>query len=228
MNANQLGLDFMETQQGPSRTPETFDLPEANIVFYREFFSPEESNSFMSDLLANTAWRQEQIKWYGKPMDLPRLTAWYGDEGKVYKYSGITVEPTPWTPLLLHIKQAIEDVSGLTFNSVLLNLYRNGRDSVSWHSDDEPGLGVNPIIGSVSFGETRPFNFRHKKDKNLRFKVDLTSGSYLLMRGPTQDFWDHEIPKTSRSIGPRINLTFRRIVEEKPVERNVRRSPSSA
>ena len=124
-------------------------------------------------------------------------------------YSGITVEPEPWTPTLLEIKSRIEEVSNVTFNSVLLNYYRNERDSVSWHSDDEPELGKNPIIGSVSFGDVRTFQLKHKTNKSLTISRDLPDGSYIEMAGSTQHHWLHQIPKRTRKIGPRINLTFR-------------------
>ena len=128
---------------------------------------------FSIQLKENVTWQQEEIKLYGRVIPLPRLTAWFGDEGKTYMYSGITVEPEPWTPTLLQIKNRIEEVSDVTFNSVLLNYYRNERDSVSWHSDDEPELGKNPIIGSVSFGDVRTFQLKHKTDKSLTVNRDL-------------------------------------------------------
>jgi alkylated DNA repair dioxygenase AlkB len=206
-------LSFEGAAASLETEPEVLNLPDAEVYFYRAVLPKSQSDVLFQELLKSTPWKQEQIRWYGKLMDLPRLTAWYGDEGKVYKYSGITVEPNPWTPPLLTIKAAVEERSGTTFNSVLLNLYRSGRDSVSWHSDDEPGLGLHPVIGSFSLGETRTFNLRHKADPSLRAKVDLSHGSYLLMKGQTQAQWLHEIPKTSRQIGPRINLTFRTIVE---------------
>jgi len=217
--SNQLGLNL---DSNVDTNPDYLALQDAEVYFYRTFFSKQESDSYLYDLLSNTPWKHEQIRWYGKMIDLPRLTAWFGDEGKVYKYSGIVVEPHPWTPTLLKIKQAIEAKTGVTFNSVLLNLYRNGRDSVAWHSDDEPELGPEPIIGSVSFGETRPFNFRHKGQPNLRARVELSHGSYLIMKGRTQETWVHEIPKTSRQIRERINLTFRTIVEEAQPKSRVR------
>jgi alkylated DNA repair dioxygenase AlkB len=191
------------------RTPEKLAMADADVVFYRTFFPKPQSDAFYQALLEGTSWKQEKIKLYGKPIDLPRLTAWYGDPGKSYSYSGIRVDPEPWTPTLLAIKQEIETVSAVCFNSVLLNLYRGERDSVSWHSDDEPELGTNPVIGSVSFGETRSFQLRHKRDKELCVKVDLTHGSYLLMRGSTQHHWQHQVPKEPGARGSRINLTFR-------------------
>lgn len=209
--SNQLALSINGPE--PEAAVDRLDLPDAEIYFYRAFFSKEESDRYFAELLNETPWRQEQIKWYGKMMDLPRLTAWYGDQGKAYRYSGITVEPNAWTPTLLAIKHAIEKETGATFNSVLLNRYRSGRDSVAWHCDDEPGLGPEPVIGSVSFGETRPFNMRHKRRSDAKTKIELSHGSYLLMKGRTQESWLHEIPKTTRSLGERINLTFRTIVE---------------
>src|SRR5262249_24736355 len=152
---------------------------------------------FLQKLMETINWKQEKIKLYGKPIDLPRLTAWYGDEGKSYTYSGIKVDPEPWTADLLDIKQEIETVSGTSFNSVLLNLYRGELNSVAWHSDDEPELGTNPVIGSVSFGATRSFQLRHKQNKKLRVNINLTHGSYLLMKGPTQHCWQHQVPKAS-------------------------------
>jgi alkylated DNA repair dioxygenase AlkB len=196
-------------QDSAGRTPEKLVMADADVIYYRTFFTRLQSDTFYQALLDTTNWKQEKIKLYGKPMDLPRLTAWYGDEGKSYSYSGIRVDPDPWTPALLAIKQEIEAVSEVCFNSVLLNLYRGGRDSVAWHSDDEPELGTDPVIGSVSFGETRNFQLRHKQNKELRVKVDLTHGSYLLMTGPTQHHWQHQVPKAARAPGSRINLTFR-------------------
>jgi alkylated DNA repair dioxygenase AlkB len=193
----------------PQRSFQRLEMPEADVIFYRIFFTVDQANTFYEELYRNTNWKQEQIKLYGKLIDLPRRTAWYGDEGRSYTYSGITVTPNPWMPVLLEIKKEIEGVSGVIFNSVLLNLYRTERDSVAWHSDDEPELGRNPVIGSVSFGATRSFQFKHKRDKAPRQKIDLPHGGYLLMRGPTQHFWLHRVPKETKPRGPRINLTFR-------------------
>jgi len=184
-------------------------MPEADVIFYRTFFTEAQADAFYEDLYRNASWKQEQIKLYGKLIDLPRRTAWYGDEGRSYTYSGITVIPNPWMPVLLEIKEEIEAVSRAIFNSVLLNLYRGEHDGVAWHSDDEPELGRDPVIGSVSFGATRRFQFKHKRDKSPRQKIDLPHGSYLLMRGRTQHSWLHQVPKETKPRGPRINLTFR-------------------
>ncbi len=188
---------------------ERLEMPEADVVLYRTFFTGLQSDAFFEELQRNASWNQEKIKLYGKLIDLPRLTAWYGDEGRSYMYSGITATPIPWMLVLLKIKKEIEGVSGVIFNSVLLNLYRDERDSVSWHSDDEPELGRDPVIGSVSFGATRSFQFKHKHNRTLRQKIELPHGSFLLMRGPTQHCWLHQVPKETKVRGPRINLTFR-------------------
>jgi alkylated DNA repair dioxygenase AlkB len=179
------------------------------VIFYKNFFNVNESDRFFSELYADTKWQQNTIQIFGKPTRLPRLTAWYGDEGKSYSYSGIEQNPAPWTPALSCIKERSEKVAKVRFNSVLLNLYRNGRDSVAWHSDDEPELGQNPIIGSVNFGGTRCFSFKHKQIKERKVEIDLPHGSFLLMRGETQHHWLHQIAKTTKNVSPRINLTFR-------------------
>lgn len=184
-------------------------LQDADLTFYPACFQPEASDALLADLLHSINWQQDHIKIYDRQIPLPRLTAWYGDPGTTYRYSGITMQPQSWTAALTQIKQAIEPLAGIKFNSVLLNLYRDGRDSVAWHSDDEPELGPNPVIGSVSFGATRRFCLRHKFDRSLKQEIALTHGSLLLMRGPTQQFWQHQIPKTNKSVAPRINLTFR-------------------
>ncbi len=201
----------MATSLFPENPNEVKEIPiqDGVLRLYPHLFSREERETFFTQLKDNVNWQQEEIKLYGRAIPLPRLTAWFGDEGKTYMYSGITVEPEPWTPTLLEIKSRIEEVSNVTFNSVLLNYYRNERDSVSWHSDDEPELGENPIIGSVSFGDVRTFQLKHKTDKSLTISKDLPDGSYLIMAGSTQHHWLHQIPKRTRKIGPRINLTFR-------------------
>ncbi len=182
---------------------------DGEVILYQNFFNTQESSQLFEDLSSNVKWKQEIIQIFGKKMPIPRLTAWYGDEGKSYTYSGIEQHPEPWNTTLQFIKSKVEEIAKVSFNSVLLNLYRHGKDSVSWHSDDEPELGKNPIIASVSFGATRRFSLRHKHSKNHKIAIDLTSGSLLLMQGETQHFWQHQIAKTAKEIQPRINLTFR-------------------
>jgi alkylated DNA repair dioxygenase AlkB len=193
--------------------PRVLEMPGATVLLYAPFFLPADSDRLFADLSANIAWKQEQVKLFGKTHDQPRLTAWYGDAGAEYTYSGLHLVPNPWVPALEEIKTAIETATGATFNSVLLNLYRDNKDSVGWHSDDEHGLGHNPTIASVSFGAARTFRFKHKMDRTLRREVELTHGSLLVMSDGTQTNWLHSIPRTTAPLGPRINLTFRRMVE---------------
>ena len=189
------------------------NLPDAEIYFWPNYFTQKQSDNYLQELIATIAWHQDKIKMFGRQIWLPRLTAWYGNPGKTYKYSDIQNEPLPWTPALLGIKRAIELPANVTFNSVLLNYYRHGQDSMGWHADDEPELGINPIIASVSFGQARTFHFRHRLNKILPKKtVLLPHGSLLLMQGPTQHFWQHQLPKTKQAAAPRLNLTFRIIL----------------
>jgi len=184
---------------------------DGEIYLVHALFDPTESKAMLDHLTATIPWKQEPVKIMGREIMQPRLTAWYGDPGKCYSYTGITMQPLTWTKELLHIKQAVEKVSGEQFNSALLNLYRDGADSVGWHRDNEKSLGINPVIASVSFGEPREFALKHYKDKKLRIKILLTSGSLLLMRGETQHKWLHSIQKDLTIIRPRINITFRTI-----------------
>ncbi|MEW6735098.1 MAG: alpha-ketoglutarate-dependent dioxygenase AlkB [Acidobacteriota bacterium] len=185
-------------------------MPDADVTYYPHFFTDRESDLFFQELLDTIDWQHEKIRLFNKEILQPRLTAWYGDIGKAYTYSGITMQPHLWTPTLLTIKEKIETFTNANFNSVLLNLYRDGKDSVAWHSDDEPELRTNPIIASVSLGSERVFQLRHKLNKNLaRISFPLAKGSLLIMQGTTQHYWQHQIPKTAKAVQPRINLTFR-------------------
>jgi alkylated DNA repair dioxygenase AlkB len=187
-------------------------INDAEVVFYPNFFDLQESDRLFQVLRDETIWRQDKIKLYGKEIDLPRKIAWYGERDKAYTFSRIRLEPLPWTQTLVAIKERIETIAKVEFNSVLLNFYRDGKDSNAWHTDDEPELGKNPTIASVSFGGTRRFMLRHKQDKSLKTELQLNHGSFLLMSGTTQHFWQHQIPKTAKKVAPRINLTFRRII----------------
>ncbi len=184
---------------------------DGRVDFFPQFFSHEESDHYFKILSEGIAWKQEPVSIFGKMILQPRLTAWYGDPDKSYSYSGITMDPTPWTPTLLEIKLRIETVSPAVFNSALLNQYRNQKDSVGWHRDNEESLGTNPVIGSVSFGAARCFQLRNYKHKSIKHSLELTHGSLLLMQGQTQHFWEHCVPKQSAGLGKRINITFRRI-----------------
>ena len=193
------------------QTKEAFDLPDAEIEYFPSLFSVERAGALFESLLNKIEWVQNKIRFYGKESLVPRLEAWYGDAGKSYTYSGIRMEPKPWIEELLEIKKVIEPIAETRFNSVLINFYRDGKDRVAWHSDDERELGQNPAIGSVSLGAERKFKLRHKGfDQNgQQAEIMLAHGSLLVMKGPTQHFWKHEIPRTARPVGKRINLTFR-------------------
>jgi len=187
------------------------DLPDADLEYFPNLFDENQATRLLDALVNNVEWVQNTIRFYGKESLVPRLEAWYGDAGKSYAYSGIRMDPKPWIKELLEIKKAIEPLASTRFNSVLINYYRDGRDRVAWHSDDEKELGPNPVIGSVSLGAERKFKLRHKDHKqNGNYgEVILSHGSLLIMKGETQRFWKHEIPRTARPIGKRINLTFR-------------------
>jgi alkylated DNA repair dioxygenase AlkB len=188
------------------------DLPEAEVLLYPDFFSKADAGRLLDELIGTTEWRQDSMKMFGELKPLPRLTAWYGNPGARYVYSGIVNEPLPWTTALTEVKAAVEAAASVPFNGVLLNRYRTGRDSMGWHADDEPEFGENPIIASVSFGGTRTFQLKHRRRKELKASVELTHGSLLIMRGGTQANWLHQVPKTAKPVVERLNLTFRRIV----------------
>ena len=186
-------------------------LPDSEISLHQKHFNSEIAANFLKDLTEEIPWVQNKIKFYGKESLVPRLESWHGDEGMSYTYSGIKMDAKPWTKNLLMIKESIEPIAKTTFNSVLINYYRDGKDRVAWHSDDEKELGKNPVIASVSLGAERKFKLRHKnyKENQLQYEVFLQNGSLLMMSGSTQHHWLHEIPRTAKPIGPRINLTFR-------------------
>lgn len=187
---------------------ELFQVENGQYLFIPNFFSIEEGNYLFSRLNSTISWKQEKMNMYGKEVLFPRLTAWYGDSDRPYSFSGITLNPLPWTEELLKIKKKIETKTSAIFNSVLLNKYRDGSDSISWHTDDEKELGKNPIIASVTFGGTRNFQLRHR-DTGEKINLELSHGSLLIMQGELQHFWQHQIPKTKKQVDPRINLTFR-------------------
>lgn len=189
-----------------------FDLPNASIEYYPQVFDPEKSRLLFKKLYEEVPWQQDNITVFGKTHPQPRLTALFGNEGKPYSYSNIVMQPHPWNAMLTYIKEEVETVSGEKFTTVLLNLYRDGQDSNGWHADNERELGRNPVIGSVSFGAERFFHLQHNTIKEARQKILLEPGSLLIMKGETQHFWKHQIPKTAKPVGPRINLTFRSIL----------------
>lgn len=185
---------------------------DGHATYDARFFAPSESDRLFDILRAELAWRQDEITLYGKTHPIPRLQAWYGKSHTTYRYSSLVLKPLPWTATLLDIKRSVEAACGHPFNCVLANLYRHGRDYAAWHSDDEAELGVEPVIASVSFGATRKFRLEHKRDRGLeRVDLELEHGSLLIMKGRTQDCWKHQLVKTAKPCGERINLTFRHI-----------------
>jgi len=179
---------------------------------HRALFTLDQRERLFRQLYQDVDWEQQEINVYGKTHLQPRLVAWYGDAGASYTYSGLTLQPTPWIDPIVEIKMVCEAIAGTTFNSVLLNLYRDGEDTVGWHSDDEPTLGRDPVIASVSLGAMRRFDLRHKVTKET-VKAPMPAGSVLLMSGRLQAEWSHQVPRTKKVGSPRINLTFRRICD---------------
>ncbi|HEX8561601.1 MAG TPA: alpha-ketoglutarate-dependent dioxygenase AlkB [Flavobacterium sp.] len=184
-----------------------FDLPDAEVILIDSFFTKEESDYYYKMLLEQTQWREYEMELFEKTVTAPRMISWFEDN-----HVSPEADTKELTPDLLNIRKRVEAETKLHFNAVLLNLYRNGNDSVAWHSDHTDKTGKDPIIASVSFGETRMFRLRHKFRKDLaQVEIPLHHGSFLLMAGTTNSYWQHQVPKTSKSILPRINLTFRQI-----------------
>jgi len=198
-----------------SDKPDFLQIPVEHglLIYYPEFIDKSASVRLMIRLQQEISWKQETIRIFGKSYLTPRLTAWYGEAGKLYSYSGLKLSPNPCTDSLLEIKSLIEDSVKLSFNSVLLNWYRGGNDSMGWHADDEKELGINPEIASLSLGETRTFRFRYKKNHRNSFGLPLENGSLLLMAGEIQHYWQHSLPRTAKRSCDRLNLTFRNIVD---------------
>lgn len=181
-------------------------IEDGDLSMLAQLPMPIGNAEILARLVDDTPWRTETVVVYGKRHLQPRLTAWYGEAA--YTYSGLTLQPLPLTPLLEQLRAAVEQATGRRYNSVLLNYYRDGADSMGMHSDDEPELGPAPVIASLSYGATRTFILRHKRSKRI-VKLDLTDGSLLLMAGTLQAHWQHGINKTAKLVGPRLNLTFR-------------------
>jgi alkylated DNA repair dioxygenase AlkB len=201
------------TKEKNGRVLEPIPIVDGELYYAHSWLDAESANTLFTTLRKTVEWQQSTINLYGKNVMIPRLNAWYGDEDSPYQYSGHYFEPLPWLDSLYSLKIRLEQETGHNFNSVLANCYRDGKDSVAWHSDDEPELGVNPVIASVSLGEERVFCLRHKSNKNeIVRKINLTHGSLLLMSGSLQQHWQHQIPKVSTKVGERINLTYRYVI----------------
>jgi len=191
-------------------TLERLDLADAEVAYFARAFDLPVADELFTALRRDVAWRDEDIVLFGQRRRVPRRVAWYGDPDAKYTYSGVLHEPLEWIPPIQAVRERAEALAGQRFNSVLLNLYRDGRDGMGWHADDEPELGPQPVIASVSLGATRRFRMRHRRRREI-VSLDLGHGSLLLMAGPTQHHWVHAVPKTTRAVGERINLTFRTV-----------------
>ena len=200
---SQAGLPAADGRAAP-------ELP-ADFEVQPRFLDPAESEAIFRDLRRTVDWQQNHLSVFGRRVALPRLTAWYGDPGSCYAYSGIVNDPLPWTETLQRLRILLQDRTGAKYNSVLLNLYRDARDGVGWHSDDEPELGSSPTIASLSFGEARRLRFRHKRTRES-INLELSDGSLLVMRGRSQRDWDHCVPKSTKNLRERINATFRQVL----------------
>jgi alkylated DNA repair dioxygenase AlkB len=184
------------------------DTPQPEVDWYPGWLAPDAATTLLERIVAETGWQQDRIRTPAGWIPLPRLTAWQGEPDAVYVYSGIRNVPQPWSPAVAELRDAVDAVCGVCFNSVLLNRYRSGADSMGWHADDERELGDEPVIASVSLGAMRRFDLRHNASGVVR-SFRLTSGSLLVMRGQTQAQWRHRVPKETGIAGERVNLTFR-------------------
>jgi alkylated DNA repair dioxygenase AlkB len=188
-----------------------WEVPDAELTLWPAAFDAATADRCYAELHAGIDWRDEELLIFGRRRAVPRRVAWHGDPDARYTYSGTTHEPQPWTPALEAIRTQVNRLAGHAFNAVLLNLYRDGRDGMGWHADDEPELGVDPVIASVSLGAERRFRLKHRRLPDARLDILLPHGSLLVMAGATQRHWVHALPKTEAPVDPRINLTFRRV-----------------
>lgn len=194
---------------------EVLRWPDAEWLYWPRFLSAAEADAVFMQLRDELLWRQDELHIGGRTIPIPRLNAWYADAGRGYTYSGIRMEPLPWTETLAGLRARVETACAARFNSVLCNFYRDGRDSVAWHADDEPELGREPQIASLSLGAERTFELRHRRARELGLRTQhlhLLGGSLLLMRGATQRCWLHRLPKEPGITRGRINLTFRQVL----------------
>ena len=190
--------------------------PDPEVRLMPGWLGQGEADALFAALRAQVAWEVHRIRMFGRWVDSPRLSCWIGDAGTGYVYSGARFEPHPWPPALAALRPRIDAEAGVAMNSVLANLYRDGRDAMGWHSDDEPELGARPVIASLSLGGVRRFVLRHRREPARKLAFELPHGSLLLMAGDTQSDWKHALPRTARPVPPRINLTFRRILPRAP------------
>ena len=201
-------MDQLSLFDEPQENGKPVKIHNGEYIYIPDFYSRQKADFFLEAFKNGISWNQESMYMYGREVLFPRMTAWYGDNDKPYSFSGITLQPHPWTPELIEIKKDIEPLSGVSYNSVLLNLYRDGNDSISWHTDAEKELGTNPVIASVNFGAERVFQLRHISTHE-RIDIPLRHGSLLIMQGALQHFWQHQVPKSKKVSSARVNLTFR-------------------
>ncbi len=184
---------------------------DGEVIYHGKIFSQKQAQEYYDCLINTIQWKNDEAVIFGKHIITKRKVAWYGDAGFSYTYSKISRNALPWTKDLLELKQLAEQMTGATFNSCLLNLYHDGDEGMSWHSDNERSLGKDTAIASISFGAERKFMFKHKKTKQT-VSLILENGSLLVMKGSTQTHWLHSLPKTKKITRPRVNLTFRSYV----------------
>jgi alkylated DNA repair dioxygenase AlkB len=187
-------------------------LDDADLAWTPDWLAPAAADALLADLQRSVPWEVHRIRLFGREHASPRLSCWIGDPQAVYRYSGTVFRPQPWPAALDALRRRLQAELGEAFNSVLANRYRDGRDAMGWHSDNEPELGPAPVIASLSLGATRRFVLRRRDDPARKFALELAHGSLLVMRGATQLHWQHALPRTARPVGERVNLTFRRIL----------------
>lgn len=204
-------------EPSPAQNGVKVDLPDAELRYLPQWAAPGIADRWLRELSQQIPWSQPQITIYGRSVAVPRLVAWYGDAEARYRYSGLLNEPLPWTPLLADIRRQVQQEVRHTLNGVLLNFYRDGQDAMGWHSDDERELGRLPLVVSLNLGAARRFDFRRKGGSRIEHSILLEHGSLLVMSGPTQHYWQHQIARSRKVSEPRLNLTFRQIIREATV-----------
>lgn len=209
---SQISLDLSDTEIRSGQPPIQLLKKDGDSHYFGKIYPKEKSNYYLKQLLKDIPWKQDEAIIYGKHYITDRRIAWYGDQNYAYKYSGKVRFALQWTDDLLEIKQQVESISKVIYNACLLNLYDHGSQGMGWHSDDEKALDETANIASLSFGAERRFDFRHNQS-NEKASILLENGSLLIMAGETQSYWKHQLPKTKKISEPRINLTFRRMIE---------------
>ncbi|MFA6986599.1 MAG: alpha-ketoglutarate-dependent dioxygenase AlkB [Arenimonas sp.] len=191
---------------------EEIPLPGASLQLDRHWLPAAQADALFDSLRSTIDWEVHRIRLFGRMVDSPRMSSWIGDADASYVYSGVCFQPRPWPPALLPVRDRLGAIAGVRFNSVLANLYRDGRDAMGWHSDDERELGPQPVIASISLGASRRFILKHRRQPEGKLVLELPHGSLLLMRGDTQRNYRHALPRTRTVPGARINLTFRQVL----------------